>query len=179
MTLDIIIAILLLAACIKGLRKGLIGALFALFAYIIGIVAALKLSAVVANRLGEHVSVSAKWLPLLSFLLVLIAVVLIINWSGKLLQSAMETMMLGWVNRAGGALFFTLLYALFISVALFYLVQLKLIGEETITASNLYPYLAPLGPWVTEGIGGIVPPVKDVFAQLERFFSELAVKLEQ
>jgi len=179
MALDFIIAILLVAACIKGLRKGLIGALFALVAYIIGIIAALKLSAVVANRLGEHAAVSAKWLPLLSFLLVFITMVLLINWSGKLLQSALETMMLGWVNRAGGALLFTLLYALFISVALFYLVQLKFIGDETTASSNLYPYLSPLGPWITEGIGEIVPPVKDVFAQLERFFSELAVKLEQ
>ena len=70
MVLDIIFVIVLVFAVFKGLKKGLIVGLFSLVAAIIGLAAALKLSAVVASRIGKTVKISEEWLPLLCFVAV-------------------------------------------------------------------------------------------------------------
>ena len=57
MLIDIIAFILLLVAAFKGLRKGLIVAVFSFLAFIIGLAAALKLSTAMADYIGENVDV--------------------------------------------------------------------------------------------------------------------------
>src|SRR5436190_1747336 len=71
MIVDLIFAVLVVLAIIQGFRRGIIIAVFSFIAIFIGLAAALKLSAIVANHLGDTVRVSQKWLPVLSFILVL------------------------------------------------------------------------------------------------------------
>jgi membrane protein required for colicin V production len=59
--IDIVFAILIIIACIKGYQKGLIIALFSIIAFILGLAAALKLSSVVTGWLGTNVHIGAKW----------------------------------------------------------------------------------------------------------------------
>jgi uncharacterized protein YqeY len=75
MIIDILVLIFLVMAVIKGLRRGLIVAVFSIFAFIAGIAAAMKLSVVVAGYLKDSVNISAKWLPFISFAVVFIGVV--------------------------------------------------------------------------------------------------------
>ena len=70
MLIDIIVFILLLLAAYKGFRNGLILALFSFLAFIIGLAAAIKLSAVAAGYIGRAVNVSQRWLPVLAFAVV-------------------------------------------------------------------------------------------------------------
>ncbi len=58
--IDIIFAILIIIAIVKGYRKGFIIALFSIIGIIVGLAAALKLSAVVAVRLQHNVTLSSK-----------------------------------------------------------------------------------------------------------------------
>ena len=67
MLIDFIFAALMVIACIKGYQRGLILAVFSIVAFIIGLAAALKLSTVVADWMKDSISVSAKWLPFISF----------------------------------------------------------------------------------------------------------------
>ena len=53
MVIDLIFAILIVFAIIRGYQRGLIVGLFSLVAVIIGLAAALKLSAVVAARVRQ------------------------------------------------------------------------------------------------------------------------------
>jgi len=59
MLIDLIFALLLVMAIIKGYQKGFIVAFFSIIAFIIGLAAALKLSAVVAEYLIQSVNISA------------------------------------------------------------------------------------------------------------------------
>ncbi|MBC7937488.1 MAG: CvpA family protein [Rhizobacter sp.] len=174
MLIDIIFLIMMLVAVFKGYSKGFIVALFSVIGFIVGLAAALKLSAFAAEKLSGTFNASGKWLPVLSFLLVFIAVVLLVRLGARLLQSSVELVMLGWVNRIAGILLFALLYAILFSVFLFYAVQLHVFAAETITASNVYPYIQPLGPKVIDSLGTVVPWFKDMFAQLEHFFEGIA-----
>lgn len=178
MLIDIIFALLLIFACIKGLRKGFILALFSVVAFIIGIAAALKLSAVVATKLSENVNATGKWLPVISFIIVFILVVVLVNLGGRLIQKAFEAMMLGWLNRIAGVVLYIFLYSIIFSIFLFYAVQLDFIKETTISASKTYKYIQPLGPKLIDALGRIIPLFKDIFGQLEQFFGQVSNKIQ-
>lgn len=177
MIIDAVFILMIVLASIKGMRRGLIVAVFSILAFIAGLAAALKLSAVVATRLASHVSPSFKWLPVLSFVLVFLLVALLINMGGRILQKTFETVMLGWVNRVGGMLLYIALYTFIFSIFLFYGVEVHFIKPETTNTSYFYPYIQPLGPKVINKLGEIIPFFKDMFAELQRFFGGLSNKI--
>jgi len=175
MIIDFIFAILIIFACIKGYSKGLIMALFSMIAFIIGLAAALKLSTMVAGWMQNSTNISTKWLPFIAFALVFFAVVLLVNWGGKLVQKTFETILLGWVNRIGGVILYAALYTIIFSIFLFYAEKVSLIKADVIESSVTYSFIQPWGPKVMNGFGTVIPLFKDMFTQLEDFFTRLAL----
>ncbi|MGC4101381.1 CvpA family protein [Ferruginibacter sp.] len=176
--LDIVFAILVIIACIKGFQRGLIIAVFSIIAYIIGLAAALKLSSVVAGWLSNSTNVSAKWLPFLSFAIVFFAVVVLVHFGAKLIEKTFQMALLGWVNRLGGIIFYLAIYILIYSVFLFYAEKVHLLKPETIQSSKTYAFVQPWGPVVIDGFGKIIPIFKDMFTQLESFFDAAGNKMQ-
>lgn len=174
MIIDIVFIIMLIMAVIKGWQRGLVIAIFSVIGLIVGIVAAMKLSALVAEWLKDSTSISAKWLPFISFAVVFLGAVLLIRLGANLLESTLEVALLGWANKLGGILLYIIIYTLAYSVLLFYAEQLKLIGAASIQQSVTYAYIQPLGPWVVDGIGKLIPAFKDMFTELEAFFERIA-----
>lgn len=170
MILDLIVLILLVLALFKGLRNGLVLAVFSFLAFVIGLAAAMKLSAVVASYMGANTSVSHRWLPILAFAVVFFLVVFLVRLGAKAIEGVLRIAMLGWLNRLGGILFYLLLYLFIFSILLFYAQQLNLIKPATVRASVTYPWLQPLAPKVISGLGFILPFFKNMFAELEKFF---------
>jgi membrane protein required for colicin V production len=178
MIIDIIFAILILLACFKGYKRGLIVAVFSFIGFVIGLAAALKLSAIVANHLKNSVNISAKWLPCLSFILVFIVVVLLVRIGAKLIEKTAEAVLLGWANRLGGILLYALLYTIILSIFLFYAEKINLLNEATIKASNCYPFIEPWGPKLVDVFGKFIPEFKNLFVQLEDFFASFQQKVQ-
>lgn len=179
MSIDIAYLVVLLIALVKGWQKGLIVAVFSLVAWIIGIAAALKFSTVAAEYLRESGHVSAKWIPFLSFIIVFLGVVLIIRMLAKLIEASVELVWMGWMNNAAGAVLYLILYSILFSVALFFLIQMKLISDETASRSLAFSFIEPWGPVVINGLGKVIPFFKDMFAELEEFFTNMAQKVPQ
>ena len=176
--IDIIFAILFILAIIKGLRRGFIIAVFSIIGYVIGLAAALKLSALVAVYLQKNIVVASKWLPFISFALVFIVVVILVNWGGKLVEKIFKLALLGWVNRLGGALVYVLLYSIIFSVFLFYAEKLNLFNKQSIQQSITYSFLRPWSPAIIGGFGYFIPWFKESFNQLESFFEKVAYKIK-
>jgi membrane protein required for colicin V production len=174
MIIDLISGLLLVLAIIKGFQRGLIVGLFSFVALIVGLAAALKLSTVVAGYIGQSVNVSAEWLPLVSFLVVFIIVVLLIRLGAKAIESAVEVVMLGWLNRLGGILLYIAMYTLVYSVLLFYAGKMEFLQPETIHKSITYEWIQPLGPQVIGWIGQLIPWFKDMFGELTAFFEKVS-----
>lgn len=177
MTIDIIFLILMVLAIFKGYSRGFVVALFSIIAFIIGIAAAMKLSTVVANYLGDNTHLSKQWLPVLSFLLVFAIVVALVRLGASLIEKTIQMAMLGWVNRIAGIILYALMYAILLSVLIFYATQVKLVSAETLEASRTWPYLEPLGPLTINGLGKLLPWFKDMFAQLQAFFENISHKV--
>jgi membrane protein required for colicin V production len=174
MIIDLLLAILLLFALIKGYRRGLIVGIFSFVAVIVGLAAAMKLSTVVAGYINNKINVSDRWMPVISFLVVFIVAVILIRLGANLLQKTVEAAMLGWLNRLGGIIFYVALTILVYSVFLFYAEKLKLLGEKAIEESVSYRFVRPWGPLLIDGLGYLIPVFRDMFNELSTFFDEVA-----
>lgn len=177
MIIDIIFLLLLALAVFKGFQKGLIIAVFSIVAFVAGLAAALKLSALAAVWLGETTSINTKWLPFIAFFIVFVIVVIIIRWGAKLIEKAVELAFLGWANKIAGVLLYAVLYTLILSVLLFFAAQLHVFTPQTISESKSYVYIQPLGPKVLDAVGTVVPLFSNVFEDLQRFFEKLGGRL--
>ncbi len=176
MIIDIIFVILLVMAIWKGYSCGFIVAVFSLLAIFIGLAAAIKFSVIVSGWLHNNTNIGTRWLPFISFLLVMIVVIILVRWIAGLIQAGIEFAMLGWLNRLAGIVLYAALYTMVYSIILFYATQMGIIKTETIKASATYNTVEPLGPKSIDMLGSLVPFFKNMFRDLENFFSSLASK---
>ena len=176
MAIDIIFLLLIAVAVIKGMSRGFIVAIFSFLAIIIGVAAAMKLSYIVSAWLQNSFNTGKQWLPVLSFLIVFIAVLILVRWVANLIQAALNATMLGWLNKLGGIILYVLLFISVYSILLFYLTKMNLIKPETVSASRSYSFIEPLGPRVVETVGIIIPVFKNLFQQLSNFFGSISGK---
>ena len=177
MFIDIPYFILLLYAVYKGYNRGLIVAVFSFVGLIVGLAAAIKFSAFVANWLGRNTHIGLGWLPVLSFLLVFIGVVVAIKLIAGILQKSVEFMFMGWINKMGGIILYAALFTMTFSVVLFYAVELKVLTTESISTSKCYGFVKPWASFVINGIGRVFPVFRGLFTQLEAYFQSTAKKL--
>jgi membrane protein required for colicin V production len=161
-------------AVFKGIQRGLIAAVFSVLALIIGLAAAIKLSAVTAEYLKDTIHVSAKWLPVVAFALVFIAVIILVRWIASMIQAAVNFAWLGWANKIGGVLLYALIYLIIYSITLFYGTKSGIISTNAISSSKTYSFIEPWGPKIIDDIGLIIPVFKDMFKQLEDFFDHIS-----
>ncbi len=168
--IDIVFYIIIVLAIIQGYRKGLLMAFFSFLCLLVGLAAAVKLSAVVAEHLGREPATSGKWLPVLCFIGVFLIVALLVQMVGKLLESVLKLVLLGWLNRLGGIVLYLILYTAVYSILLYYGSRMHLFSREAESSSRFYGYIAPLGPKVVEWISLVIPFGRDMFDALKRFF---------
>ncbi|TCZ72751.1 CvpA family protein [Flaviaesturariibacter aridisoli] len=176
MGIDIIVLALIVLALFKGLKKGLVLAVFSFLAFVVGLAAALKLSAVVAAYLGSSTNVSARWLPVLAFALVFVGVLLLVRLGAKLIEGALNVVLLGWANKLGGVLFYALLYGFVFSILLFWADGLHLLRDDLKKSSVTWPVLQPLAPKIIGGLGAVLPFFRHLFDELSAFFGGVAQK---
>ena len=177
MFIDIPYFIMLLLAAYKGYNKGLIVAVFSFVGMIVGLAAAIKLSAFVGNWLHTNTHISATWLPGLSFIVVFIGFVILIRLIAGILRKSVQFMLMGWADKLGGVLLYAALYTMIFSVVLFYALQLKVLTEESIATSKCYGFVKPWASFVMNSLGKVFPIFKGLFTQLENYFQTSASKL--
>jgi membrane protein required for colicin V production len=177
MIIDVVFFILMIIAVFKGFSKGFVVGIFSLIAFVIGLAAALKLSAVVAQHLGAAAGISGRWLPLVAFSLVFIVVVLLVNLGARIIRKTISMAMLGWLDRLAGIVLYIIIYIIILSVILFFAEKMVLLKAQTIKSSHVYQFVAPWGPAVIDNLGKIIPGFKDLFIQLQSFFQNLGDKV--
>jgi membrane protein required for colicin V production len=176
MIIDVLFIIILIFALYKGWRNGFVVAILSVVGLIIGLVAAMKLSAIAASHLKDSTNISVRWLPFISFMVVFIAVMLVIRLLASLITKTMEVVALGWANKLAGIVLYAVIYTIVFSVILFYIQKVHIISDQSVEQSHFYSVIQPFGPAAINGIGRVLPWFKDMFAQLESFFDNVAAK---
>jgi membrane protein required for colicin V production len=172
--IDILFFIFIFIAIVHGWRKGLILALFSMLCGLIGLAAAVKLSAVLATHMKSDLHVTSRWLPVFAFIIVFVFVIIIIRWAGRILEKLIKMVLLEWLNKLGGILLFLVLYLSVYSVILFYGTKTQIISKQMMDNSHFYSLIAPFGPAVIRFITGFIPFGQDMFVALEGFFDRIA-----
>jgi membrane protein required for colicin V production len=144
MLIDILFLGMMAIAVFKGIRNGLIVAIFSIVGWILGIIAAFKFADLAADYLKGSLNMSPTTLYILSFILVFLLVMLLVNLGARLVEKTVELAFMGWINRLGGIFFYVLLYTLIFSVMIYFAERVKLISDETIAASRVYPWVKPV-----------------------------------
>lgn len=161
-------------AVFKGMSRGFIVAVFSFFSFIIGLAAALKLSAAVAEHLHTKTGTSGYWLPILSFMLVFTAVAFLVRFGARIIKKTAGILFLGWVDSLLGILLYAVMYLMIFSVVLFFATRIHFISHETQKISKTYSFIAPFGPKVVAGLAKILPFFSNMFSDLSRFFGDAA-----
>jgi len=114
--LDIVIVIAVAISTFLGLRMGIIKAVLSLAGVIVGVILAGRFYVPLSEQLafipGEKVA------EIVAFAIILIGVMVIAAVLASLLKWAASVVMLGWVNRLGGAAFGLVLGAIFCAALL-------------------------------------------------------------
>lgn len=150
--LDIIILILLAWGAFRGFTQGFILQVVTFIALIIGVWASIAFSDNMSGFLTKNMDITGKYLPVLSFVLIFVLVVVIAHLIGMLLTRFIEITSLGWLNRLGGVAFGILKMAFIVSVLLTIQNRMKekihIISEKQIQTSLLYKPVSSLAPAV-------------------------------
>ncbi len=143
--LDLIIIVLLAISTLMGLRTGIIKTVLSLAGVIVGVILAGRFYLVLSEQLTfipqENVARIA------AFAIILIGIMLVAGILASVLKWLTSIVMLGWVNRLGGALFGLVMGAIVCSALL--AIWAKFLGSEgTINESGLAILLLDRFPMV-------------------------------
>lgn len=141
-TPDIIILLCFLPAIISGITKGFIEQAVALVSLILGAWLAFKFSSVVGDWLQPYFEISETVLHVISFAVIMVAVVLVLFVLGKILTGVTKLVMLGWLNWILGVVFALLKAGLFIGICIVLFdtlnVKFELVDNAVLDESVLY-----------------------------------------
>ena len=136
----------------RGFVKGFILQIVTLLALMLGIWASIHFSDGMAHFLTRNLDITGRYLPVLSFLLIFILVIIVAHLIGLLMTRLFELTPVGWLNRVGGIFFGILKMAFIVSVILSLQNRMKekvhILPEKQIKSSLLYEPVASIAPAV-------------------------------
>ena len=101
--IDIIIVICCIPPLVKGISRGFVSQAASLLALILGVWLSFKFSVPVGEWLKEYLELPGTVIHVVSFALILTAVVLGLNLLAGMIEKVLEFVMLGWLNSLLGA----------------------------------------------------------------------------
>lgn len=159
--LDIIILICLIPAIIQGLKKGFISQVLSIISIIVGIWMSSKFANVVGEWVAQYITASEQVIRIVSFAIILIGVSLLLAALGKVLESVLNLVMLGWVNKLLGLVFAVLKTVLILGfvviIANSVITSLGTNPPAIISESILYPYINDIAD-------SVFPYIKDMLS---------------
>ncbi|MGQ1908912.1 CvpA family protein [Marinifilum sp. RC60d5] len=140
--LDILIGLPLLWAIYKGFTKGLIIEVATLLALILGIYGAIHFSDFTAEFIQQKFDYDSQYMGYIAFAITFLLIVVVLNILGKILNSLIEAVALGVINRLLGVVFGLFKGAIILSIVVYFVnyldQKLNFIPKEKKENSILY-----------------------------------------
>ncbi|TET25353.1 MAG: CvpA family protein [Dehalococcoidia bacterium] len=158
--LDIVILVALVITTLIGLKIGLIKAALSLAGLIVGVILAGQFYVPLAGQLTFIPQATVA--KVVAFAIILLGVMIIASILARFLKWAASLMMLGWVNRLGGAIFGLVLGAILCGA--FLAIWVKFLGAgDAIAHSGLANLLLARLPLVLGLLPGEFDSVRSFF----------------
>ena len=162
--IDIVIVCCFLPVLYFGIKNGLVKQLVAFAVIYFGITLSLRFATPVAEWITARLQISEFWAKTVSFIVIFFAVALVLSLLGKMLEKRIKISMLGWLNKLLGIAMTFCIFALLISVVVYFVDSannlLDFIPKEKLEESRFYPALLDLSKQV-------FPHFKELFQQVK------------
>lgn len=116
--IDLVLGILLIIAAIQGFRNGFIIELASLAALVLGIWGGIKFSDFTAGFITKNTGYHSEHLSTIAFVITFILIVILVHIMGKMLDTIVKAVFLGFLNRLAGIIFGVLKTAVILSIFL-------------------------------------------------------------
>ena len=158
--LDIGIIVAVAVPTVIGLRTGIIKMVLSLAGIIVGVILAGRYSVPLANQLSFITNEGVA--KIVAFAIILIGVMIIAAVLASLFKWAASVVMLGWVNRLGGAVFGLVLGAIFCGALL--AICVKWLGVSSIITESI------VAPILLDEFPLVLALLPDEFDTIRSFF---------
>lgn len=148
--IDIIILVAFIPGIIKGIKDGFIGQLAGIGGLFLGFYLAYKFSYLVSTYFTKWFpSLNEPTIKVISFAVIVIAVVIALFFIGKIVEKLVKVVMLGWLDKLLGVIFAILASAFIIGLVLTMITYVNntwftIISEDKISQSIFYTRLSDL-----------------------------------
>lgn len=158
--LDILIVVGLALSALAGFKKGLIKAVLTLAGLVVGVVLAGQFYGLLSERLGFISNPAVA--QVVAFAIIVMVVMMAAAITAVILKRTAEAVMLGWLNRLGGAVFGLVLGAILWSAAL--VAWVKFMGPaQLILDSGMANFLLGIFPVILKLLPGEFNQVRSLF----------------
>ena len=146
--IDAIILICLIPAIFQGFRKGFISQAISIVSIIAGIWASARFADIVTEWIAQYITASEQILKIVAFVIILTAVFFLLGLLGRLLESVLNFVLLGWVNKLLGVAFSLIKAFLILGLIALAINSLctsfELTPSEAFQTSTLYPVISDM-----------------------------------
>jgi len=164
-TVDLVLLAILVFGAFNGYRRGFVMEVVSLLALVLAIFVGFALLHEGINFLRDQFDISGNFLPYLSFILLFIGTVLLMNLLGKILKKVLDMTLLGGVDSLAGAVFGLLKWSFGISALLwiFNYFEINPLANH-VDSAILYPIILEVAPGVISFISMVLPISDDFFS---------------
>ena len=145
----------------KGFSKGFISELSTLVALFLGIWGGIHLAGFIADFLIGTFNMSEKYVPIISFAITFILIVIAVHFIAKLLIKLIKAVSLNFINKLAGAAFGILKFGLIISIIIVILDKIdsdiNFMSEKTKKSSLLYKPVGKIAKTIFPSLNDFSP----------------------
>lgn len=170
-TLDIILLVPLIFGAVMGFRKGLLLEIVGILAFVLGIVGGFKLMELGMTYLDDYFEDFDHLLPFISFLVIFLAILLLVNLVGKAVKKVVDMTLLGGVDKFAGAIVGLAKWAIGLSLVLWLTQNFGIVLPGQDEDLVLYPYLAELGPNLIRSMSVVLPFAEEMIESIKELIS--------
>lgn len=154
-----------------GFRKGLLLEIVGILAFVLGIIGGFKLMELGMTYLDDYFEDFDHLLPFISFLVIFLAILLLVNLVGKAVKKVMDMTLLGGVDKFAGAVVGLAKWAIGLSLVLWLTQNFGIVLPGQDEDLVLYPYLAELGPNLIKSMSVILPFAEEMIESIKELIS--------
>lgn len=161
----------LIFGAVMGFRKGLLLEIVGILAFVLGIIGGFKLMELGMTYLDDYFEDFDHLLPFISFLIIFLAILLLVNLVGKAVKKMVDMTLLGGVDKFAGAIVGLAKWAIGLSLVLWLTQNFGIVLPGQDEDLVLYPYLAELGPNLIKSMSVILPFAEEMIESIKELIS--------
>lgn len=171
--IDILLLIPIILGAFSGFRRGFLLEIASFLALFLGILGGLEFLHWGIGIINQQFNLAGSFVPILSFLLIFIAIIVLVNLLGKALKKVVHMTPLGSVDTVVGGAIGALKWAFILSLIIWVVGILNIPVPRHLTEdSEVYSFIASIAPAGIDMIAGIIPITSDLFDELADMLSK-------